>query len=490
MLVIGAGPAALVIAAELAQRGLSVSALAPVDPATPWVNTYGIWVDEVEALGLSSLLSHRWSDTVSYFGPGGPQLQAADAPLRHGRAYGLFDKALLQGHLLECAARHGVRWQRGQAVAIEHDAGGSSVRVRRSGGADQSRVVEPSAEPAAMRSDAAAGLMTGGSSDLPIGAGAMAEQAASGASASAMPQAGAGGLAAVGGAADASALQTLRAALVIDASGHEPVFVQRTPDGPVAGQAAYGIVGRFSAPPIAPGQFVFMDYRCDHLSEVERRSEPPTFLYAMDLGDGVFFVEETSLALAPAVPFALLRDRLLRRLAHRGVAVGEIQHEEFCLFPMNPALPDLQQRVVGFGGAASMVHPASGYLVGGLLRRAPGLGSAVAAALERGLRGPELSHAAWQGLWPASLRWRHAFFRFGLEKLMRFDEARLRHHFATFFSLPSAQWYGFLTNTLEPPQLLAAMLRLYGLAPWDVRWGLMGLQGREAVLLARMLRPG
>jgi hypothetical protein len=50
--------------------------------------------------------------------------------------------------------------------------------------------------------------------------------------------------------------------------------------------------------------------------------------------------------------------------------------------------------------------------------------------------------------------------------------------------------YGFLTNTLEPPQLLAAMVGLYGQAPWDVRLGLMGLQGREASLLARLLLPG
>jgi lycopene cyclase-like protein len=434
VLVLGAGPAALVIAAELAERGLSVSALAPADPAAPWLNTYGIWVDEVEALGLTSLLSHRWSDTVSYFGAGAGSGEdspggGADAPLRHGRAYGLFDKARLQAHLLEHACRGGVRWLRGLAEAIEHDPHGSRVRVRRGGS---------------------------GSGD-PSGR--------------------------------AEAPDVLRASLVIDATGHEPVFVQRQLDGPVAGQAAYGIVGRFSAPPIAPGQFVFMDYRCDHLSEAERRGEPPTFLYAMDLGEGVFFVEETSLALAPAVPFPLLRERLIRRLRHRGVEVLEIQHEEFCLFPMNPPLPDLLQRVVGFGGAASMVHPASGYLVGGLLRRAPGLAAAVVSALEQGLNGEALSAAAWQGLWPASLRWRHAFFRFGLEKLMRFDEARLRHHFATFFSLPSEQWYGFLTNTLEPPQLLAAMVRLYGLAPWDVRWGLMGLQGREPALLSRMLLP-
>jgi lycopene cyclase-like protein len=432
VLVIGAGPAALVIAAELAEKGLAVTALAPADPRTPWVNTYGIWADEVEALGLSPLLSHRWLDTVSYFGAGGGQVDGGDAPLPHGRAYGLFDKALLQGHLLERFARAGGRWQQGLAAAIEHDADGSSIRVRSAEGVLDAAATS-SGEPAPAH---------------------------------------------------------LRAALVIDATGHDPVFVRRDPDGPVAGQAAYGIVGRFSAPPIAPGQFVFMDYRADHLSEAERREEPPTFLYAMDLGEGVFFVEETSLALAPAVPFALLRERLNRRLAHRGVKVLEIRHEEFCLFPMNPPLPDLQQRVVGFGGAASMVHPASGYLVGGLLRRAPGLAAAVDAAWREGLRGEALSRAAWQGLWPASLRWRHAFYRFGLEKLMRFDEARLRHHFATFFSLPSELWYGFLTNTLEPPRLLAAMVRLFGLAPWDVRWGLMGLQGREAALLAPMLRPG
>ena len=35
----------------------------------------------------------------------------------------------------------------------------------------------------------------------------------------------------------------------------------------------------------------------------------------MDLGEGRFFVEETSLALAPPVPYATLKQRLERRLA-------------------------------------------------------------------------------------------------------------------------------------------------------------------------------
>ena len=87
------------------------------------------------------------------------------------------------------------------------------------------------------------------------------------------------------------------ARLVIDASGHRSSHLQRPNHGPVAGQAAYGVVARFNRPPIASGQFVLMDFRSDHLT-AEQRREPPTFLYAMDLGQDLFFVEETSLALA------------------------------------------------------------------------------------------------------------------------------------------------------------------------------------------------
>ncbi|WP_216904775.1 lycopene beta cyclase [Synechococcus sp. CCY 9618] len=410
VLVVGAGPAALCLAGALARRGLRVEALAEREPDHPWTNTYGIWGQEVDACGMSHLLAHRWSDTVSWFGP---------EPTPHGQDYGLFDRSRLQAHWLAEAERAGLGWHRGRAVTIDHDDTGSRV-----------------------------GTATG---------------------------------------------DALRARLVIDASGHEPVFVRRPDDGPVAGQAAYGIVGRFSAAPVAPGRFVLMDYRSDHLSEAERR-QPPTFLYAMDLGDGLHFVEETSLALAPAVPFAVLKDRLRRRLAHRGVRVEEIHEQEHCLFPMNPALPDRRQRVVGFGGAASMVHPASGYMVGSLLRRAPGLAEAIAAACTAApapgvLPGPALSRAAWDALWPGAMRRKHALYRFGLEKLMRFDEHQLQHFFATFFRLPPEQWQGFLTNTLTVPELVRAMAVLFAQAPGDVRWGLMEPRDRELGLLGKVLAP-
>ena len=395
VLVLGGGPAALCIASELNQQGVTVGGVAPESVDAPWPNTYGIWADELKAVGLEPLLEHRWSDTVSYFGAGGTTAQ--DQVTAHGIDYGLFDRAALQRHWLERAK--GVVWHQDTADRVELNGATTSVCC------------------------------------------------ASG--------------------------TTLQARVVIDASGSRTPHIRRPDQGPVAGQAAYGVVGRFTQAPIETGRFVLMDYRCDHLSEAQRR-EPPTFLYAMDLGDGVFFVEETSLALAPGVPYDVLKQRLQQRLDQRGVEITEVIHEEFCLFPMNLPLPDRRQPVLAFGGAASMVHPASGYMVGSLLRRGPGLALALAAALNnQNLGSAALAQRGWQALWPVELVLRHQLHQFGLGRLMGFNEALLRTHFATFFSLPQEEWFGFLTNTLPLPRLMAVMLRLFALSSWELRRGLV-----------------
>ena len=395
VLVLGGGPAALCIASELNQRGVRVAGIAldPID--APWPNTYGIWADELKAVGLEHLLEHRWRDTVSYFGAGGSTAQ--DQSFGHGIDYGLMDRAALQRHWLDRA--QGVTWHQGRADRV---AVGPAITT-----------------------------VTCESGD------------------------------------------TLQARLVIDASGSRTPHIRRPDQGPVAGQAAYGVVGRFSNPPIEAGRFVLMDYRCDHLSE-EQRQEPPTFLYAMDLGDGVFFVEETSLALAPGVPYDVLKQRLQQRLDQRGVEITEVIDEEFCLFPMNLPLPDRSQPVLAFGGAASMVHPASGYMVGSLLRRGPDLAEAISASLaDLTLGSAALAQRGWQALWPLELVLRHRLYQFGLSRLMGFNEGLLRTHFSTFFSLPREEWFGFLTNTLPLSQLMGVMLRLFALATWELRRGLV-----------------
>ena len=83
VLVLGGGPAALCIASELNQRGVLVAGVAPEPVDAPWPNTYGIWADELKAVGLEQLLEHRWSDTVSYFGEGGSTAQDHEPCPRH-----------------------------------------------------------------------------------------------------------------------------------------------------------------------------------------------------------------------------------------------------------------------------------------------------------------------------------------------------------------------------------------------------------------------
>jgi lycopene beta-cyclase len=400
-IIIGSGPAGTIIAAALAERGVKVGGLTANPLRQIWPNTYGIWRDELEALGLTELLGHCWENCVAYYGKGEIDL---------GRAYGLFDKVKLQNHLLAKCETGGVEWHQAKAKNIEHERERSIVT--------------------------------------------------------------------------ASTGEILRARVVIDASGHDPMFVKRQNQGAVAYQTAYGIVGHFSAPPVDRQQFVMHDFRSEHLCATERANQPPTFLYAADFGEDVYFVEETSLAMAPPMSFEMLERRLHQRLAARGISVTAVHEVERCIFPMTLPLPDLHQPIVAFGGAASMVHPASGYMVGALLRRAPGLAAAIATALQDPQAEPAtISRAAWQELWnPDRLR-KYYLYRFGLEKLMRFDEVLLKQHFDTFFNLPQSQWAGFLADRLSTPELLAAMMHLFAIAPNSLRWGLMQFPGWESNLL-------
>ena len=396
VLVLGAGPAALCIVAELFERGLVVTALASHAPNKPWPNTYGIWAEELESLGLASLLGHRWVNTVSYFGNGIGE--EGKNPTFHLFDYGLFDQNALQKSLLSRCGD--LQW-----------------------------IVETAKEIRILDNNTEVVCSSG---------------------------------------------KTFQARLVIDASGHKSHFIRRPNQGPVAQQAAYGVVGKFSAPPVEKEQFVLMDFRPDHLSEAELE-QPPSFLYAMDFGEDVFFVEETSLACSPPMELSKLKERLHARLSHRGVKIEEIIHEEHCLFPMNLPLPDREQPLLAFGGAASMVHPASGYMVGALLRRAPTLANKLAEIIkaEPSLSSSELAKYGWNVLWNPELIQRHRLYQFGLRRLMSFDEERLRSFFATFFRLPREDWSGFLANTLPLPRLIVVMLRLFAISSWKVKVGML-----------------
>ena len=94
ILILGSGPAALCLAAELAKQNLSIKGISTKSPDEKWENTYGIWASELEELGLESLLSHRWSKTVSYFGDG--IKDKGNCPTKHFYDYGLINQEAFQ----------------------------------------------------------------------------------------------------------------------------------------------------------------------------------------------------------------------------------------------------------------------------------------------------------------------------------------------------------------------------------------------------------
>ncbi len=398
ILILGSGPAALCLASELAKQNLSIMGISTKSPDEKWENTYGIWASELEELGLESVLSHRWSKTVSYFGNG--INKKGNHPTKHFYDYGLINQEAFQNELLKKCK--GIQWlnETAKQITSEHEI---------------SEVI------------CFSGLK-------------------------------------------------LKARLVIDASGHKSEFVQRPNSKEIAQQSAYGIVGKFSTPPVNKDQFVLMDFRSDHLNNEELLS-PPSFLYAMDLGSETYFVEETSLASYPPLSQDHLKKRLLSRLNNKGIKIEEIFHEENCLFPMNLPLPYKNQPVLGFGGAASMVHPASGYMIGSLLRRAPLLAEKLATFLKNpNYSSEELATKGWNILWPYELIQRHKLYQYGLQRLMSFDESRLRSFFSNFFKLSTKEWVGFLTNTLPLPKLIYVMSKMFINSPLKIKLGMLNIK--------------
>jgi len=111
--VIGAGPAGLTLASELARRGLSVDIVAPTEA---WIPGYGTWQDDIDTLlepHLADLLraaSHHTWDTASIH---------TDALHRTlNRSYVRFQTPDLQSTLLRVARGHGVRMREGRVQAL------------------------------------------------------------------------------------------------------------------------------------------------------------------------------------------------------------------------------------------------------------------------------------------------------------------------------------------------------------------------------------
>jgi lycopene beta-cyclase len=254
----------------------------------------------------------------------------------------------------------------------------------------------------------------------------------------------------------------VNAQVVVDAGGgRQPLAPTRR--GVPAEQAAYGLLLDESVvePLLAPGEALFMDWRPDH-------GEPgsPTFLYAVPLGGGSVLVEETSLAHRPGLPMPVLRRRLLARLARHGIVAPPGAADERVLFTVDS--PRHRTRgVLGFGAAAPLVHPASGFSVATALTLAPAVAHALATRLPGGA--DTALAAARAVVWSPAARAVHRFRRIGLEAVLRMPPADLRAFFEVFFALPERQRWAYLTGRDDLRGTVATMNALFARADWTLR---------------------
>ena len=160
---------------------------------------------------------------------------------------------------------------------------------------------------------------------------------------------------------------------------------------------------------------------------------------------------------------------------------------ERCIIPMGHEIPDLAQPVVAFGGAASMVHPATGYMIARTLRAAPALADAYVAV--RGQPAATRSAALWNVIWPDQHVRAHELYRFGLEAILKMDVPQTHAFFSAFFSLPDELWRPYQSGTAAPRTIAAAMWALFRAAPPDLKLTLasMGLSP-HAGRLVRLLK--
>ncbi|MBA8794519.1 lycopene beta-cyclase [Friedmanniella endophytica] len=239
--------------------------------------------------------------------------------------------------------------------------------------------------------------------------------------------------------------ETLTADLVLDARGSRPSTER-------AAQTAYGLVLPDERAAAASGPW-FMDWRADHGAG---DGAPPSFLYAVPLGEGRTLLEETCLVGRPALGLGELQRRLERRLAARGVSLDGTERVERVRFSVEPdpeaARPAREaptDRPVPLGARAGLMHPATGYSVALGLRLADELAGAVAAGRD-----------VWSVLWPARARQVQRLREIGLTTLLRLPHAGVEQFFAAFFALPLDRQRAYLSERTDPAGTLAAMARM------------------------------
>jgi lycopene beta-cyclase len=259
------------------------------------------------------------------------------------------------------------------------------------------------------------------------------------------------------------------ARVVVDASGQHRALCGGPARAPRAEQTAYGVVvpTQVATPLVRAGEAIIMSW-----SEPDLSQTCATFLYAVPLPAGRVLLEETSLARRPGLSLQVLADRLTTRLAAAGVPADAVLAHERVRFAVDLPVPSPPPGVVAFGVAGGMMHPATGFSVGDALTIAPALADALVSEVARGPAAA--ARAAHAVVWSARSRGVRMLRDLGLRTLLRMPPASVPAFFDAFFDLAPERQRAYLSGREDPVGTAAAMIGVFGAAPWRVR-GAMAL---------------
>ncbi|MFF0491430.1 lycopene cyclase family protein [Nocardia sp. NPDC004068] len=252
------------------------------------------------------------------------------------------------------------------------------------------------------------------------------------------------------------------AAVVFDARGLPSPGSRRT-------ASAHGIFvdAERAAPMVGEGEGLLLDWRPENGAGPD---EPPSFLYAVPLGDGTVVFEETSLGLRGGMPQRELRRRTLNRLAAHGIRLRGDEPSEAAHYPLDqpPPRPG-SSMAVPFGARGGMMHPCTGYSVADSL-----------ALVDTAIEAVRAGRDPIRDLWPLRARLVYWMRERGLWGLGRLTTAQSISMFEAFFTASPRQQRALL-SAHEDYAALGAVLFLTVARTWPFRWrfDLVGWTNRD-----------
>eukprot|EP00746_Dinoflagellata_sp_MGD_P005131 gnl/MRDRNA2_/MRDRNA2_109938_c0_seq1.p1 gnl/MRDRNA2_/MRDRNA2_109938_c0~~gnl/MRDRNA2_/MRDRNA2_109938_c0_seq1.p1 ORF type:complete len:641 (+),score=72.68 gnl/MRDRNA2_/MRDRNA2_109938_c0_seq1:75-1997(+) len=266
------------------------------------------------------------------------------------------------------------------------------------------------------------------------------------------------------------------ARVVSMSTGHNRQIMQYHDGHPPLWQTAYGIEVEMENHPWHSSKAIFMDLsQSDQEVDAEGKQRVPSFLYVLPSRNKVF-LEETCLVSKVQIPFDELKRRLYRRLSNLNISIPQsaIIEEEASWIPLGGALPKAPQKVIGFGAAAGLVHPASGYSIVSSLQKAGPLADIIAEDIrDPSINPSHLTDRAWAYLWSAENRRKLAFYEYGSEVIAKLPVQTLQEFMKAFFALPTEWWQGFLSKELSSVMLVPLALTMWAHGDLSLKLALM-----------------